>query len=61
MEYFGLDARVIISLEVDAVCQGLPGPPPPLLGRTSDSLSPAASLAFTRGVQRVLPAIEKLY
>ena len=46
MENFSFDARVLVSLEVDAVGEGLTAASlPPLLGRTPYSVSASAAPA----------------
>ena len=58
MEDFRLDSRIIVPLEVDAVGQGLSGPPPSFLGRTSNAFSSAASFTLPCGIKRVFSANE---
>ena len=54
MENFSFDARVLVSLEVDAVGEGLAAASlPPLLGRTPYSVSAAAPAALAPALHRV--------
>ena len=58
MENFSFDARVLVSLEVDAVGEGLTAASlPPLLGRTpySVSASAAALAPALHRVHRIFP------
>ena len=60
MENFSFDARVLVSLEVDAVGEGLTAASlPPLLGRTpysvSASAAPAALAPALHRVHRIFP------
>ena len=60
MENFSFDARVLVSLEVDAVGEGLAAASlPPLLGRTpysvSASAAPAALAPALHRVHRIFP------
>ena len=54
MENFSFDARVLVSLEVDAVGEGLTAASlPPLLGRTPYSVSASAAPALAPTLHRV--------